>query len=142
MNVNRMKRSKLRLAVEMFANSRIPAALAYGLALMTGVLGVAFVAIDPGLLRRHEYGALFDTFPMNAVGVALTVTAAALAGVYRHDPKLAIFPAGLLVIMYSGMAACVALAPGSVRAAPDLFVLLLFAGYAAGVVSLTSGRVE
>lgn len=131
--------SKVSRLVDRFAASKIPAVLAYGLAAMSAALGLAFVALDPVALRGNEYGVLFQVVPLDTIGVVLTVASAALAGMHRYDPGLSIFPAGVLAVLYSVMAGCVSLAPGGIPAAPDLFVLLLFAGYVAGVVSLTSG---
>lgn len=125
---------RVRLALQRFHQSKLPSLLAYGLSMVSVAMGLILYSTPPHDLLAAGYGPLLASMPLKVWGIGLVLTGSCLAFLHERGGWADLLPAGILTLAYSYMAISVAQGGGWWS---GLFVLTLFAGYAAALVALT-----
>lgn len=124
----------VRSMLQRFHESRLPSLLAYGLALVSVAMGLIIYSTPAMDLTSAGYGPLLVSLPLKVLGIGLVLAGSCLAFLHERGSWADMVPAGLLTMTYSFLAVSVALGGGWWS---GLFILMLFAGYAAALVALT-----
>lgn len=124
----------VRSALQRFHESKLPSLLAYGLSLVSVAMGLIIYSTPAEDLAGAGYGPLLLSLPLKGLGIALVLSGSCLAFLHERGSWADMVPAGLLTLAYSFLAVSVAVGGGWWS---GLFLLLLFAGYAAALVALT-----
>lgn len=124
--------------LDALAERRVPSLLAYGVAVLSVILGSVLVFVpDPAWVAR-EWGAAFHFASPTAWGTALVVLGVSLGVGYGFDPRSARLPALLVTLYFTALAALIIVGPAR-GGRPDLLVFVIFAAYVSALVVITAG---